>query len=163
MQTYIARRLLQTVYVVIALSVVIFFVMRLVPGDPAVMRLGKEATVEALEEERRALGLDKPIHTQYFIWVRNIMRGDFGVSWISHQPALNLVWEKFKRTVPLAVSATLVGLLIARSARHRQESQGLHYLTDHPEPGPVARETWMTVGEEGLEVASRDLPDPGTT
>jgi peptide/nickel transport system permease protein len=113
MQAYIARRLLQTVYVIVALSVVIFVIMRLVPGDPAAMRLGKEATVEALEDERRALGLDKPIHTQYFNWVRDILRGDFGVSWISHQPALDLVWEKFKRTVPLAVSATLVGLLIA--------------------------------------------------
>jgi peptide/nickel transport system permease protein len=113
MQTYIARRLLHTVYIVIVLSIIVFIVLRLVPGDPAVVRLGKEATAEALAQERKALGLDKPIYVQYFIWAKNILRGDFGVSWISHKPALGLVWEKFKLTVPLAISATLVGLLIA--------------------------------------------------
>jgi peptide/nickel transport system permease protein len=113
MRAYVVRRLLQTIYIIFALSIIVFVVMRLVPGDPAVMRLGKEATVQALEEERKALGLDKPIYMQYGIWVRNILRGDFGVSWISHQPALDLVWEKFKRTVPLALSATLIGLVIA--------------------------------------------------
>lgn len=113
MQKYIVRRFLQSIYIVIALSVIIFVILRLVPGDPAVVRLGKEATAEALEQERKALGLDKPIFVQYFIWVGNILRGDFGISWISHQPALDLVWEKFKRTVPLTLSATFVGLVIA--------------------------------------------------
>ena len=113
MQVYIARRLLQTVYVVIAMSIFIFVVMRLVPGDPVLMRLGLEATDEAVEQEREAMGLNKPIYVQYAIWAGRVIRGDFGDSWINHQPALGLVWEKFKRTVPLALSATLVGLLIA--------------------------------------------------
>ena len=113
MQVYIARRLLQTVYVLIAMSVFIFVFMRQVPGDPAMMRLGLEASDEAVEQEQRRLGLDKPIYEQYFKWVRNAMRGDFGNSWITYQPALGLVWEKFKRTVPLALSALLIGLLIA--------------------------------------------------
>jgi len=110
MQRYIIRRLLQAGYIIIAMSIIIFVVLRLAPGDPAVVRLGKEATGEALEQERRALGLDKPIYVQYLIWGRNVLRGDFGVSWISHQPALGLVWEKFKRTVPLTLAAILVGL-----------------------------------------------------
>jgi peptide/nickel transport system permease protein len=112
MQKYIIRRLLHTLYIVVALSVIIFTVVRLVPGDPAQMRLGKEATPEAIEQERQALGLDKPMFVQYFIWAGNVLRGDFGVSWISHQPARHLVWEKFKVTVPLTLAAMLVGLVI---------------------------------------------------
>lgn len=113
MQRYIIRRFLQAGYIIFAMSVIIFTVLRLVPGDPAVVRLGMEATDEAIEQERRALGLDKPIFVQYFIWARNILRGDFGISWISHQPALGIVWEKFKRTVPLALASVCVGLFIA--------------------------------------------------
>lgn len=113
MQGYIIRRVFQTVYVIVALSVIVFTIVRLVPGDPAVMRLGKEATAEAVEREREALGLNKPIYVQYFIWAGRVLQGDFGVSWISHQPALDLVWEKFKRTVPLATAATLIGVMIA--------------------------------------------------
>jgi peptide/nickel transport system permease protein len=95
------------------MSVFIFVFMRQVPGDPAMMRLGLEASDEAVEQEQRRLGLDKPIYEQYFVWVRNVIRGDFGDSWITYQPALGLVWEKFKRTLPLALSSLLVGLLIA--------------------------------------------------
>lgn len=112
MQKYILRRLLQTVYVFFAVSVVIFIVLRLVPGDPAQTRLGREATQAAIEQERRDLGLDKPIVVQYFIWLGQVMRGDFGLSWVSHQPALDLVWQKFQITLPLAISALLVGLVL---------------------------------------------------
>lgn len=113
MQGYIVRRIFQTVYVVVALSIIVFAVVRLVPGDPAMVRLGMEASAEAIARERTALGLDKPIYVQYVIWAGNALRGDFGVSWVSHQPAFAVVWEKFKLSVPLALAATLIGLGIS--------------------------------------------------
>ncbi len=113
MQGYIVRRIFQTVYVVVALSIIVFAVVRLVPGDPAMVRLGMEASAEAIARERTALGLDRPIYVQYAIWAANALRGDFGVSWVSHQPAFAVVWEKFKLSVPLALAATLIGLGIS--------------------------------------------------
>ena len=62
------------------MSIIIFSAVRFAPGDPAVTRLGMEATKEALEQERKDMGLDKPIPVQYFIWVNKVFRGDFGVS-----------------------------------------------------------------------------------
>ena len=114
-QTYIARRLLQTAYVVVLLSFIIFTAMRFAPGDPAVTRLGMEATREALEQEREDLGLNKPIFTQYLIWVGRMLRGDLGVSlaYSSDHPISSLVWEKFKRTIPLTLSAMAVGLVLS--------------------------------------------------
>ncbi|MDE2715403.1 MAG: ABC transporter permease [Chloroflexota bacterium] len=107
-----ARRLLQTLYVVVVLSFIIFAAVRFAPGDPAVTRLGMEATREALEQERSELGLDKPIYEQYAIWLGKVVRGDMGVSlaYASDHPVAPLVWEKFKRTIPLTLAAMAIGL-----------------------------------------------------
>ena len=74
-----------------------------------------EATREALEQERHDLGLDKPIYTQYVIWVGKVFRGDMGVSiaYASDHPVAPLVWEKFKRTIPLTLSALAIGLVVS--------------------------------------------------
>ena len=78
-------------------------------------RLGMEATREALEQERRDLGLDRPIYEQYVIWLGKVVRGDMGVSlaYASDHPVAPLVWEKFKRTIPLTLSAMAVGLVLS--------------------------------------------------
>ena len=102
-------------YVVVVLSFVIFAGVRFAPGDPAVTRLGMEATREALEQERKDLGLDKPIYVHYMIWVGKIFKGDLGVSlsYSSDHPVSSLVWEKFKRTIPLTISAMTVAIVVS--------------------------------------------------
>ena len=97
------------------MSVIIFAAVRFAPGDPAVARLGMEATQAGLDQQREELGLDKPIVTQYVIWVGKILRGDLGVSmsYSAEHPISSLVWEKFKRTVPLTLSAMTFGIVVA--------------------------------------------------
>ena len=100
---------------VIVLSFVIFALVRFAPGDPAVTRLGMEATREALELEREELGLNEPVYVQYAIWIGKLLRGDMGVSlaYSANHPVSSLVWEKFKRTIPLTLSALTVGVVLS--------------------------------------------------
>jgi peptide/nickel transport system permease protein len=113
MQRYILRRLLQTIPVLLLFSVVVFAVLRLTPGDPALAMLGLQATPEAVAEIRKEMGLDKPIVVQYGIWLEHVVRGDFGVSWSSKQPVLQLIKRRFEATLLLTLGATAVGLIIA--------------------------------------------------
>src|SRR5687767_10375449 len=77
---YIARRILQLIPVLFVVSAVVFFAFRVVPGDPAQLALGVDATPEALEALRKDFGIDKPILVQYGIWLSELLRGDLGVS-----------------------------------------------------------------------------------
>jgi peptide/nickel transport system permease protein len=113
MQTYIFRRLLQTVPVLFFFSVVVFAALRLVPGDPAVVMLGLEATPEAVAEIRQEMGLDRPIPVQYGIWLGRVVRGDFGVSWRSKQTVESLILRRLPATIQLTVGAMFIGVLIA--------------------------------------------------
>ncbi|MEA2523680.1 MAG: peptide/nickel transport system permease protein [Thermomicrobiales bacterium] len=113
MHRYILRRLLQTIPVLLLFSVVVFAVLRLVPGDPAVVMLGLQATPEAVAGIREEMGLDKPLPVQYGVWLGHVLRGDFGVSWSSKQPVWKLIERRFEATLLLTFGATVVGLAIA--------------------------------------------------
>jgi ABC-type dipeptide/oligopeptide/nickel transport system permease component len=113
MQRYILRRLLQTIPVLFLFSIVVFALLRLVPGDPALAMLGLQATPEAVAQIRQEMGLDKPIVVQYGIWLEHVARGDFGVSWSSKQPVWQLIKRRFEATLLLTLGATLVGVVIA--------------------------------------------------
>jgi peptide/nickel transport system permease protein len=113
MQGYVIRRLLQTLVVLLFVSIAVFVIIRLVPGDPAVIMLGQEAPPGAADIVRHELGLDQPIPVQYAFWVRDVARGNFGVSWRSKQPALNLIVRRVPATVTLTLAATAVALAIA--------------------------------------------------
>jgi ABC-type dipeptide/oligopeptide/nickel transport system permease component len=113
MYHYILRRLVQTVPVLFLFSVAVFTVMRLVPGDPANVILGREPTPEALAQIRKEMGLDKPIPVQYGIWLRHVAQGDLGISWKSKQPVTHLIWGRFPATLLLTFGATLIGVTIA--------------------------------------------------
>ena len=78
--------------------VVFFAAVRFAPGDPAVARLGMEATRAGLEQQRKEMGLDRPIPVQYVIWLGHMSRGDLGVSmsYSAEHPVGSLVWERFK-------------------------------------------------------------------
>lgn len=113
MQQYILRRLIQMVFVLVLFSIVVFTVLRLVPGDPVAAQLGLEATQEAYDQLRAEMGLDQPIYIQYIRWLQNISQGDFGTSWRSHQSALSLIQRRFPATIWLTVAAIVVGLAIS--------------------------------------------------
>jgi peptide/nickel transport system permease protein len=117
MTRYIAQRLLQIIPVFFLSSILIFVVIRLIPGDPAQMRLGVEgSSKEALARVREEMGLDKPLAVQYLLWLRQVASGDFGLSWRSGASAAFLLSKKLPATLWLGFSALVVGLLISLPA-----------------------------------------------
>jgi peptide/nickel transport system permease protein len=110
---YIARRLLQLVPVLIGISLIVFFLLRLIPGDPADIMLGDRGTEEARVQIREALGLDKPVYEQYFIFVRRILTGDLGESFVLRQPAAEVIQQRFPRTLFLAIYGVVMSAILA--------------------------------------------------
>ncbi|MDQ3225528.1 MAG: ABC transporter permease, partial [Chloroflexota bacterium] len=80
MTQYILRRLLQSLFIIWGCATLVFFMLRLIPGDPVVQMLGVEYTPEAADALRRKLGLDQPVHVQYVRWLGNVLTGDLGGS-----------------------------------------------------------------------------------
>jgi peptide/nickel transport system permease protein len=113
MQRYIARRIIQMAIVIFFFSMLVFAIIRLIPGDPSTMMFPiDEMTPEAVAQVRREMGLDKPIPVQYLAWLREIARGNFGVSWRSRQPALTMIAERLPATLALAGAAILIATLV---------------------------------------------------
>jgi ABC-type dipeptide/oligopeptide/nickel transport system permease component len=111
MATYIARRLFQGLIVILAVSMICFFIFRYM-GDPVVTMAGRYATFEQREEVRRSLGLDKPLHVQYARFMWNAAHGNFGKSYVSRIPALGLILERFPATFELATTALIMAFCI---------------------------------------------------
>jgi peptide/nickel transport system permease protein len=93
-------------------SVLVFGFVHLIPGDPAVTMLGERATPEKVAEVRARLGLDRPIHEQYLIYIRKVLRGDLGVSIVRGDPVLTDLLRRFPATVELASAAMVLALLL---------------------------------------------------
>lgn len=111
---YLAKRLGTLLLVLVGVSVLSFAVIPLVPGSPARVRLGVQATPEAVATLEQQLGLDRPLAVQYWSWISGIvLRGDFGDSLISSQGISNEVARRLPATLQLAFAALLIGLLIA--------------------------------------------------
>jgi peptide/nickel transport system permease protein len=105
---FLARRLLQLGPVLLGVSVIVFLVLHLAPGDPAEVMLGANANKEDLDRLRRQLGLDQPLHAQYVTWIAHVARGDLGRSLWMKRPVLGEVLERFKATLLLTGSALLL-------------------------------------------------------
>lgn len=124
MQTYILKRLIAVVPVLFGLSVIVFLVMAMIPGDTATAILGPYATPENVARINRDLGLDKPLVQQYLIWIGNVLGGDFGRSFALNRPVLDEVLERFGATLILAgvslVLASVIGLLAGIVSAVRQ-------------------------------------------
>jgi len=116
MLSYLVRRTLSIVPVLIGVSLIVFLSMRLAPGDPARQILGPLASQEKVLELRSQLGLDKPIFVQYSIWLKNALRGDLGESIANHAPTLELVSERVGQTLELTIAAFCITLLVALTA-----------------------------------------------
>ena len=124
MHVYVLKRVLAVVPVLLGLTVIVFAIMALIPGDPATAILGSYATPENVARLNRDLGLDKPLVQQYFIWLENLLRGDFGRSYSLDRPVLDEVRERFSATLVLAgaalVLSTVWGLLVGIRTAARQ-------------------------------------------
>jgi peptide/nickel transport system permease protein len=123
---YIAKRLLAAIPVLFGLTIIVFLIMAMIPGDPATAILGSYATPENVERLNRQLGLDKPLVQQYFIWLGNMLHGDFGRSYTLNRPVLDEVLERFSATLILAgtslVLCSVLGLIAGVISAVRQFS-----------------------------------------
>src|ERR1044071_4115213 len=125
MTAFLIRRVLQSVLTVFGVLTATFFLVRLA-GDPAALLLPVEATDRDIAEFRRALGLDQPLPVQYLKFLLNAIEGDFGVSLRQRNSALGLVIERLPATLELALTAFVLGIVLAfllRSEEHTSELQ----------------------------------------
>jgi len=111
MATYIARRLIQGLVVLLAVSLLCFIIFRYT-GDPVVTLAGQYATTQDREQIRRSYGLDKPFYWQYGRFLAGAARGDFGNSYVSRVPALGLILERLPATTELALTAVILALAL---------------------------------------------------
>ncbi len=112
MGTYLLRRVVQTVPVLVLASIVVFVFIRLVPGDPALILAGPDATPDVVAAVRQKNGLDTPWPQQYLIWVRNILQGDLGRSYINRLPISRLIMDALPATVELTLAALVLAVLV---------------------------------------------------
>jgi glutathione transport system permease protein len=122
--TYVVKRLLVAIPTLLAVLTVVFFFVRIAPGDPALVILGDSATQEALAALRAQLGLDKPVFVQYVEFLGNMLQGRLGNSLVTNRPILAEVADVLPYTIDLTVSALAIGVALGLplgvvSARHR--------------------------------------------
>jgi peptide/nickel transport system permease protein len=121
---YILKRLVSAVPVIFGLTIIVFLIMELIPGDPAIAILGSYATPENVARINRDLGLDRPLHEQYFVWITNLLQGDFGRSFILNRPVIDEILERFGATMILAgvslVMCSILGILAGVVSAVRQ-------------------------------------------
>ncbi|RHQ13118.1 ABC transporter permease [Lachnospiraceae bacterium AM48-27BH] len=113
MKRFIAKRIISVIPVLIIVSIVIFSLIHLVPGDPATAMLGDLATEEDIAALRIRMGLDKPLIEQYFIWIGNIFHGDFGMSVVNNETVGSLIISHIRPTISLAIYALVIAAVIA--------------------------------------------------
>lgn len=112
MRGYASRRILQIIPVTVIVSIIVFAMIRLIPGDPAVNIAGSEGTPETIAAIRESLGLNEPIYSQYLTWIGDIAHGDLGDSLFSHQPAMSLIGPSAKATLYLTAVSMVVALIL---------------------------------------------------
>ncbi|MFX0200655.1 MAG: ABC transporter permease, partial [Candidatus Hodarchaeota archaeon] len=113
MLSYISRRIMMGILTVFIIVTLIFVVLRLIPGDPAEVWLGDYSTPELVELTRVKWGLEKPIWSQYLIYIKNLMRGELGSSLRMKVPVSNLLIRHYPFTVRLVFLGTLLSIIIA--------------------------------------------------
>ncbi|CAM3375344.1 ABC transporter permease [Aeromicrobium ponti] len=116
MLMFILRRVFQTIPVIIGVTFVVFFIMQLVPGDPAVLLAGEGASKETIEAIREQLGLNQPLYIQYFEYLTNVFRGDLGVSLKNSQPVLDEILVRLPITIELAFFSIIITIVLGMAA-----------------------------------------------
>ena len=126
MWNYIGRRILATIPVLLIVAVLVFLMLRLTPGDPAAVIAGDAATAQDVVEIRGKLGLDRPMVTQFLIWIGRGLQGDFGESFFYKKTVASLIADRIEPTLALAtltiILATLIAVPLGTLAAYRQGS-----------------------------------------
>jgi len=117
MTAYIIRRLITGVFIIWLVTLIVFFVIRLLPGDPLVIFLGQQASSGSISEQelehlRKEYNLDKPILVQYGIWIGGVLRGNLGQSIYYHEDVGKLMAERFPITLHIGLTAYIIGVII---------------------------------------------------
>lgn len=112
MSRYILQRLLALIPVLFGVSLIVFSILKFVPGDPALQVGGLDASPEDLAAIRHQMGLDQPVHVQYLYFIGNALQGDFGQSIRSHRPVLEELRSRIPNTVTLTAVAMVFAILI---------------------------------------------------
>ncbi len=113
MLSFILQRLVQAVPVVLLSTVAVFTLMRLIPGDPAQILAGPDATPESIAAIRTDMGLDQPLPVQYVFWLSHVAQGDLGKSVLSKMPVATVMAQRIPATLELSLAAVVLTLLIA--------------------------------------------------
>nr|WP_252199480.1 ABC transporter permease [Brevibacterium sp. RIT 803] len=113
MVTFIVRRIVATIPVLLVVSIVVFMLVHLTPGDPARVILGAEAPMDQVAGLREEMGLNQPIFVQYWQWLTHAVQGDLGASVFMQQPVTQVLAERIGPTAALAIAAELIIVLVA--------------------------------------------------
>ena len=112
MVAYVARRILMLIPILVCITLVSFFILQAIPGDPARVIAGIDAREDQVQVIRHELGLDKPIYVQYGIFLKNVIQLNFGQSIRSKDDVIKQVWPRFKKTLLLAVASIAISITI---------------------------------------------------
>lgn len=112
MHVYIAKRILQAIPVVLLVTLITFSLVHLMPGDPAAIMAGEDASRETVEMMRKAMGLDRPVHVQYWDWLSGVFVGDLGTSLRDHRSVLPTIIQRIPATLNLVVASFIVSFVI---------------------------------------------------
>src|SRR5438034_6486720 len=110
---FVGQRILQTIPVLLGITVITFFLLRLIPGDPALAILGEHYTPKAAAQLREALGLNKPLWDQYLLFMQRLFHGNLGESINYREPAATVIFERLPATLFLVVYAALIAAIIS--------------------------------------------------
>jgi peptide/nickel transport system permease protein len=113
MWAYSLQRLLQAAALLLLASIVVFLLLRLIPGDPAATIAGPNARPEQLQAVREEMGLTRPLPVQYGIWLGNVLQGDLGTSYVSRQPVRALIQDRLSATAELAAASIVLAIAAA--------------------------------------------------
>ncbi len=113
MKRFIVKRILSVIPVLLIVSIVVFMLVHLVPGDPAAAMLGDMASPEDIAALHARLGLDRPLPVQYGIWLKNVLTGYFGESVANHQPVTGMLLSHLEPTIHLTLLALLIAVMVA--------------------------------------------------
>ncbi len=110
---YVIKKILSAFITLLAVSLLVFLAFAIIPGDPAISRLGTNATPAAIEAMRAKMGLDKPVMVRYFLWLAGVLKGDFGTSYSYEIAVTSLVADKLPITITLMVYSLILMLLLS--------------------------------------------------
>ena len=110
------RKLLRSLFVVLAVTAITFLMVNILPGDAAYVVGGADATLEDIEAIRKDIGLERNLLIRYFLWLGNTVRGDFGVSYLTREPVLDAICSRLPVTIELLIISQCIALLLALPA-----------------------------------------------